>query len=163
MREAIAFHLDGLREEGQAVPEPHTYSAYVELPAWPQKRPDETSHSCGDPPFVVLPCSDKNSFLRMRNLRSWEPKFDAASAKAVFIGEVLEVRVGTKAELEEHSNFYVVQMRVEGYSKGIKSGELTSSPRERRGFLQALYARAYDALGGFLTRRPCIRRRLRTG
>lgn len=33
MREAIAFHLDGLREEGQAVPEPHTYSAYIELPA----------------------------------------------------------------------------------------------------------------------------------
>jgi predicted RNase H-like HicB family nuclease len=33
MREAIAFHLDGLREEGQAAPEPHTYSAYVELPA----------------------------------------------------------------------------------------------------------------------------------
>jgi predicted RNase H-like HicB family nuclease len=32
MREAIAFHLDGLREEGQPVPEPHTYSAYVELP-----------------------------------------------------------------------------------------------------------------------------------
>jgi len=32
MRKAIAFHLDGLREEGQAVPEPHTYSAYVELP-----------------------------------------------------------------------------------------------------------------------------------
>ncbi len=33
MREAISFHLDGLREEGQTVPEPHTYSAYVELPA----------------------------------------------------------------------------------------------------------------------------------
>ena len=33
MREAITFHLDGLREEGQAVPEPQTYSAYVELPA----------------------------------------------------------------------------------------------------------------------------------
>ena len=33
MREAIAFHLDGLREEGLAVPEPHSYSAYVELPA----------------------------------------------------------------------------------------------------------------------------------
>jgi predicted RNase H-like HicB family nuclease len=32
MREAITFHLDGLREEGQAVPEPRTYSAYVELP-----------------------------------------------------------------------------------------------------------------------------------
>ena len=32
-REAITFHLDGLREEGQAVPEPQTYSAYVELPA----------------------------------------------------------------------------------------------------------------------------------
>jgi predicted RNase H-like HicB family nuclease len=33
MREAIAFHLDGLREEGQTVPEPRTYSVYVELPA----------------------------------------------------------------------------------------------------------------------------------
>jgi predicted RNase H-like HicB family nuclease len=33
MRKAIAVHLDGLREEGQTVPEPRTYSAYVELPA----------------------------------------------------------------------------------------------------------------------------------
>ena len=33
MSEAIAVHLDGLREEGQAVPEPQSYSAYVELPA----------------------------------------------------------------------------------------------------------------------------------
>lgn len=33
MREAIAFHLDGLREEGQPVPEPQSYSTYVELPA----------------------------------------------------------------------------------------------------------------------------------
>lgn len=33
MREAIVFHLDGLREEGQVVPEPQTFSAYVELPA----------------------------------------------------------------------------------------------------------------------------------
>ena len=33
MREAIAFHLDGLRGEGQPLPEPQSYSAYVELPA----------------------------------------------------------------------------------------------------------------------------------
>jgi predicted RNase H-like HicB family nuclease len=33
MREAIAFHLDGLREQGQPVPEPQAYPAYVELPA----------------------------------------------------------------------------------------------------------------------------------
>jgi len=33
MREAIAFHLDGLREDGIAVPEPTTYSSYVEVPA----------------------------------------------------------------------------------------------------------------------------------
>jgi predicted RNase H-like HicB family nuclease len=33
MREAIAFHIDGLREEGQAVPEPGSYSAYSELSA----------------------------------------------------------------------------------------------------------------------------------
>jgi catechol 2,3-dioxygenase-like lactoylglutathione lyase family enzyme len=33
MRETIGFHLDGLREQGKPVPEPHTYSAYIELPA----------------------------------------------------------------------------------------------------------------------------------
>jgi predicted RNase H-like HicB family nuclease len=32
MRGAMAFDLDGLPEEGQVVPEPQTYSAYVELP-----------------------------------------------------------------------------------------------------------------------------------
>ena len=31
MREAIEFHLEGLREEGYPVPEPHTYSAVVEV------------------------------------------------------------------------------------------------------------------------------------
>jgi len=46
-------------------------------------------------------------------------------AKAVFIGEVLEVREATKEEREEYSNFYVVRMRVQRYWKGIKSGEVS--------------------------------------
>jgi predicted RNase H-like HicB family nuclease len=33
MREAIAFHLEGMARNGQPVPEPQTYSAYVEVPA----------------------------------------------------------------------------------------------------------------------------------
>lgn len=33
MREAIEFHLEGLRLEGLEVPAPHTYSAYVDVPA----------------------------------------------------------------------------------------------------------------------------------
>ena len=33
MREAIQFHLDGLREDDYEVPEPHSYSTYVEVPA----------------------------------------------------------------------------------------------------------------------------------
>lgn len=33
MSEAISLHLDGLREDATEVPEPHTYSAYVEVPA----------------------------------------------------------------------------------------------------------------------------------
>ncbi len=33
MREAIEFHLQGLRLEGLEVPAPRTYSAYVEVPA----------------------------------------------------------------------------------------------------------------------------------
>lgn len=33
MDEAIRFHLEGLREEAFEVPEPHSYSTYVEVPA----------------------------------------------------------------------------------------------------------------------------------
>jgi hypothetical protein len=33
MREAISFHVDGLREEGQVVSEAGSYSAYIELSA----------------------------------------------------------------------------------------------------------------------------------
>jgi len=33
MREAKEFHLEGLRLEGLDVPQPHTYSAYVEVSA----------------------------------------------------------------------------------------------------------------------------------
>ena len=32
MREAILFHVEGLREEGLTVPAPASYSAYMELP-----------------------------------------------------------------------------------------------------------------------------------
>lgn len=33
MQEAIAFHLDGLREEGYDIPDPHSYSTYLDVPA----------------------------------------------------------------------------------------------------------------------------------
>jgi predicted RNA binding protein YcfA (HicA-like mRNA interferase family)/predicted RNase H-like HicB family nuclease len=33
IREAIEFHLDGMREDGSPIPEPTTVTAYVELPA----------------------------------------------------------------------------------------------------------------------------------
>jgi predicted RNase H-like HicB family nuclease len=33
MTGAIAFHLDGLKEEGIDIPEPHSSSSYVEVPA----------------------------------------------------------------------------------------------------------------------------------
>jgi len=32
MREAIEFHLDGLREDGEPIPVPHSYSTYCEVP-----------------------------------------------------------------------------------------------------------------------------------
>jgi len=32
MREALAFHLEGLQLEKQKIPAPHTYSDYIELP-----------------------------------------------------------------------------------------------------------------------------------
>jgi len=33
MQEAIAFHLDGLREDGDPIPVSHTYSTWCEVPA----------------------------------------------------------------------------------------------------------------------------------
>jgi predicted RNase H-like HicB family nuclease len=33
MQEAIAFHLEGMARNGEPIPEPHSYSAYVEVPA----------------------------------------------------------------------------------------------------------------------------------
>jgi predicted RNase H-like HicB family nuclease len=33
MRDAIAFHLDGMREEGLPVPQPSSVAAYVEVAA----------------------------------------------------------------------------------------------------------------------------------
>ncbi|MGD8372786.1 MAG: type II toxin-antitoxin system HicB family antitoxin [Syntrophobacterales bacterium] len=33
MREAIEFHLDGLKDEGYPIPTPHSYSTYVEVSA----------------------------------------------------------------------------------------------------------------------------------
>lgn len=33
MKEAIAFHLDALKDEGHAVPTPRTYATYVEVAA----------------------------------------------------------------------------------------------------------------------------------
>ncbi len=33
MREAVALHLEGLRDDGEPVPTPHTYATYVEVAA----------------------------------------------------------------------------------------------------------------------------------
>ena len=33
MQEAIAFHLEGMARNGEPIPEPRTYSAYVEVPS----------------------------------------------------------------------------------------------------------------------------------
>jgi len=33
MKEAISFHIDGLKEEGLSVPKPTSFSAYVEVAA----------------------------------------------------------------------------------------------------------------------------------
>lgn len=33
MKEAIEFHLEGLQEEGVAIPHPHSYSQYLEVSA----------------------------------------------------------------------------------------------------------------------------------
>jgi predicted RNase H-like HicB family nuclease len=33
MRNAIAFHLDGLKAEGMAIPQPNSSSSYIDIPA----------------------------------------------------------------------------------------------------------------------------------
>ncbi len=33
IREALEFHFEGLREEGYSLPEPKSYSSYIQIPA----------------------------------------------------------------------------------------------------------------------------------
>lgn len=33
MKEAVEFHIDGLREDGYDIPSPHSYSTYLEVSA----------------------------------------------------------------------------------------------------------------------------------
>jgi predicted RNase H-like HicB family nuclease len=33
MQEAITFHFEGMAQNGDPIPEPHTYSTYVKIPA----------------------------------------------------------------------------------------------------------------------------------
>ena len=33
MKEAIAFHLEGMDQEGLEIPQPHSFSTYLEVPA----------------------------------------------------------------------------------------------------------------------------------
>jgi predicted RNase H-like HicB family nuclease len=33
MRDAIEFHLEGMKEDGEHIPAPHSYSTYCEVPA----------------------------------------------------------------------------------------------------------------------------------
>jgi predicted RNase H-like HicB family nuclease len=35
MASAISFHLDGLQSEGLEIPEPHSFSTYIDVPAQP--------------------------------------------------------------------------------------------------------------------------------
>ena len=53
------------------------------------------------------------------------PRSEMRRSKAVFIGEVLEVRQATQEEQQEYSNSYIARVRVTRYWKGIKSAEVT--------------------------------------
>src|SRR3972149_4946781 len=52
--------------------------------------------------------------------RAWKGR-----SKAVFAGEVLEVRAATHAEKENWAGFYVVRLRVERYWKGVKGQDIS--------------------------------------
>src|SRR5215831_12003153 len=52
------------------------------------------------------------------------PRSEMHHAKAVFVGEVLEVRKATTAEQEDLFGPYIVRLRVERFWKGVKYGEI---------------------------------------
>lgn len=62
MREAVAFHIDGLSAEGLAPPTPPTTSAYVEVAAWLSFEKDATS-------YTALPSRMHRAFLHTRRCR----------------------------------------------------------------------------------------------
>ena len=53
------------------------------------------------------------------------PRSVMRRAKAVFIGEVLEVRPATTAEREDGSNSYIATVRVERFWKGVKDRKVS--------------------------------------
>jgi len=89
------------------------------------------------------------------------PRSEMRRSKAVFLGEVLDVRQATQEERQEYSNFYIARVRVTRYWKGIKSAEVKvetdmvgCGPNLRTGSIYLFYAvgKRWD-LTGTRTRR----------
>src|SRR5829696_8183692 len=57
IQEAIEFHLEGLREEGYEIPEPSSYSSYIEVAAYEPR----LTTACTRPATRCLSCSCNRS------------------------------------------------------------------------------------------------------
>jgi hypothetical protein len=68
IREAIEFHLEGMREDGLPIPEPPSWEEYVELGSKPR---EETARSDGgEQGYVGEACPECGAFTMMREGKS---------------------------------------------------------------------------------------------
>lgn len=74
--------------------------------------------------FLLLLAAARVSGCTCEFFGDGTPKSSLRHPKAVFLGEVLEIRPATPDEREDGANTYIVKLRVERYWKGVKTGEI---------------------------------------
>jgi hypothetical protein len=76
---------------------------------------------------VVAPASTRACSCTCENRGINNPKEMMRESKAVFVGEVLEIRESTPDEQRRHSDLAVARMRIEKFWKGVKTEEILIS------------------------------------
>jgi hypothetical protein len=76
---------------------------------------------------ITAPASTHACSCECKNRGANDPREMMHEARAVFVGEVLEIRESTPDEQRHHSDLAVARMRIERYWKGVKTQEILIS------------------------------------
>ena len=78
---------------------------------------------------IVTPASTRACSCVCKNRGVNDPKEMMREAKAIFVGEVTDIREATPEEVRHHSDNFVISLRVEKAWKGVKEKDILISAR----------------------------------